>query len=220
MYGILRNAGTDDRRREYRAHSSQVSGDGPSSYGLSTGMYRRYSLLAPLRRRGRWFSYLLNFSNPHQSRLSKERVTHWRVRPERHDPPHAVTRSPTRLVSAASPRSRCHLASIFAASFSSKSSRLSSSGAVLSGGTTCPASSGGGGPPLPNMASSGGPRQSRHRCTLVSGAALASSAILSFLEVASGMGAEPVTAAGGGGGGGGAHSRANGSGVAGCDQRA
>jgi hypothetical protein len=34
------------------------------------------------------------------------------------------------------------------------------------------------------------------------------------------MGAEPVTAAGGGGGGGGAHSRANGSGVAGCDQRA
>jgi len=88
------------------------------------------------------------------------------------------------------------------------------------------------------MASSGGPRQSRHRCTLVSGAALASSAILSFLEVASAffngrhaesdtmgskgvvMGAEPVTAAGGGGGGGGAHSRANGSGVAGCDQRA
>ena len=182
-----------------------------------------------------------------------ERLTPWRVRRERHDPPHAVTRSPTRLVSAASPRSRCHLASIFAASFSSKSSRLSSSGAVLSGGTTCPASSGGGGPPLPNMASSGGggpplpnmassggPRQSRHRCTLVSGAALASSAIFPFLEVASALfggrraesdragstgvvlGTEPVTAAGGGGGGGGggAHSRANGSGVAGCDQRA
>ena len=72
----------------------------------------------------------------------------------------------------------------------------------------------------------------------MSGAALASSAILPFLEVASAlfggrraesdsmgskgvvMGAEPVTAAGGGGGGGGAHSRANGSGVAGCDQRA